>query len=71
MLSGVALHHYSVINWDHKGPAIDFTEEQYFETMKSALFMDSLVIKHSAIMDKYDPAKKIACSGRMGWMVRG
>jgi alpha-N-arabinofuranosidase len=28
--------------------------------MKSALFMDSLVTKHSRIMDKYDPQKKIA-----------
>lgn len=60
MLSGLALHHYSIINWSAKGPATDFTEEQYFKTMQSALFMDSLVTKHSAIMDKYDPNKKIA-----------
>lgn len=60
MLGGIALHHYSVIDWNAKGPSTDFTEEQYFKTMKSALFMDTLVIKHSAIMDKYDPAKKIA-----------
>lgn len=60
MLNGIALHHYSVINWNAKGPATDFTEEQYFATMKSALLMDSLIMKHSAIMDKYDPAKKIA-----------
>ncbi|MBV4356749.1 alpha-N-arabinofuranosidase [Pinibacter aurantiacus] len=60
MLGGVALHHYSVIDWNHKGPATDFSEQQYFATMKSACFMDSLVIKHSAIMDKYDPKKKVA-----------
>ena len=60
MLSGLALHHYSIIKWDAKGPATGFTEEQYFKTMKSALFMDTLIMKHSAIMDKYDPAKKIA-----------
>jgi alpha-N-arabinofuranosidase len=60
MLGGVALHHYSVIDWDHKGPATNFSEEQYFATMKSACFMDSLIIKHSAIMDKYDPKKKVA-----------
>jgi alpha-N-arabinofuranosidase len=60
MLGGLALHHYSVINWNKKGPAIDFSEEQYFATMKQALFMDSLVIKHSAIMDKYDPKKQVA-----------
>jgi alpha-N-arabinofuranosidase len=60
MVGGLALHHYSVIEWNKKGPAVDFTEQQYFETMKSALFMDSLVIKHSAIMDKYDPEKRVA-----------
>jgi alpha-N-arabinofuranosidase len=60
MLGGLALHHYSVINWNRKGPATGFTEEQYFTTMQRALFMDSLVIKHSAIMDKYDPRKRVA-----------
>jgi alpha-N-arabinofuranosidase len=60
MLGGLALHHYSVIDWRKKGPSVDFTEQHYFATMKEALFMDSLVIKHSAIMDKYDPAKQVA-----------
>lgn len=59
MLGGLALHHYSVIDWDAKGPAVDFTEEQYFDTMTEALKMEELVTKHSAIMDKYDPEKKI------------
>jgi len=60
MLSGVALHHYSTVEWNHKGSATDFTEQQYFATMKSALWMDSLVINHTAIMDKHDPQKKVA-----------
>ncbi len=60
MMSGMALHHYSVIDWSAKGPATGFTEEQYFTTMQRALFMDELITKHSAIMDKYDPEKKIA-----------
>lgn len=60
MLDGLALHHYSVIDWNKKGDAVDFTEEQYFQTMRSACFMDTLVRKHSAIMDKYDPKKKVA-----------
>lgn len=59
MLGGVALHHYSVIDWSKKGDAVDFTEGQYFATMKEALKMEELVTKHSAIMDKYDPEKKI------------
>ena len=60
LIEGIALHHYAIIDWDHKGPATKFTEDQYFKTMKSALEMDTLVTRHSAIMDKYDPKKKIA-----------
>ncbi|PTT17227.1 alpha-N-arabinofuranosidase [Flavobacterium sp. HMWF030] len=59
MLGGLALHHYSVIDWNKKGDGVDFTEDQYFATMKEALKMEELVTKHSAIMDKYDPKKKI------------
>ena len=60
MLGGVGVHHYAVIDWGKKGDAVNFTEEGYFKTMKSALKMEELVTKHSAIMDKYDPEKKVA-----------
>jgi alpha-N-arabinofuranosidase len=60
MLEGVALHHYSFVKWSEKGSASDFSEAQYFATMKTALRMEDLVTKHAAIMDKYDPKKKIA-----------
>lgn len=60
MLEGVALHHYSVIDWDKKGPSTTFTEEHYFTTMKRAMLMEELVQNHSIIMDKYDPSKKVA-----------
>lgn len=60
MLGGVAMHHYSVIEWNKKGDAVDFTEAQYFTTMKETYKMDELVTNHAAIMDKYDPEKKIA-----------
>jgi len=60
LVEGLALHHYSIIDWGNKGSATNFTEKQYFQIMKSAMRMEELVTKHSAIMDKYDPAKKIA-----------
>ncbi len=60
MLEGVALHHYANVKWSEKGSATDYSEQQYFATLKSALRMEELVTKHSAIMDKYDPQKKIA-----------
>lgn len=59
MLQGVALHHYSVIDWNAKGPDVDFTEEHYFNTMSEAWLMNELIEKHVAIMDKYDTEKKV------------
>lgn len=60
LIEGVALHSYSFVEWNEKGSSIDYSEEQYFSTMKTALKMDTLVTKHSAIMDKYDPNNTIA-----------
>ena len=59
MIEGIGLHHYAVIDWDKKGSATDYTEQQYFTTMKRALYMDELINKNEAILDKYDPNKKI------------
>ncbi|PVD50679.1 alpha-N-arabinofuranosidase [Terrimonas sp.] len=59
MLAGVALHHYSVLSWQDKGPSVNFTEAQYFKTMEEAWKMEEFVAKHSTIMDKYDPQKKV------------
>ena len=60
MFDALGLHHYSVIDWNKKSSATQFTEEEYFTTMKRALLMDELITRHSAIMDKYDPKKKKA-----------
>ena len=38
----------------------DFGETEYAQILKSTLEMDGLIAKHSAIMDKYDPEKKVA-----------
>jgi alpha-N-arabinofuranosidase len=59
MLEGVGVHHYSVIDWGKKGSATEFDEQQYFTTMKRALLMEELVTKHGAVMDKYDPKKRV------------
>ena len=60
LLEGVALHHYSVIDWGNKSSATDFTTQQYFTTMQRAIQMEELVNRHSTIMDKYDPDKRVA-----------
>jgi alpha-N-arabinofuranosidase len=62
MMWGLSLHYYTIPtgNWGKKGSATAFTEQEYFNTMVNCLKMDELVTKHSAIMDKYDPEKKVA-----------
>ena len=59
---GISLHYYTVPtgNWGKKGSATDFDEAQYFSTLKNCLKMNDIVAAHSAIMDKYDPQKKVA-----------
>ena len=59
-LGGYSLHYYTICHdWDHKGSATDFNEDEWFSTLSKTLYMDDLIKKHSAIMDKYDPEKKI------------
>ncbi len=60
MIDAVGVHHYSVIDWNKKSSATLFSEEEYYTTMQRALQMEELVTRHSAVMDKYDPKKKIA-----------
>ncbi|NLE31551.1 MAG: alpha-N-arabinofuranosidase [Bacteroidales bacterium] len=60
---GLSLHHYTVPKgWGPggKGSATQFSEDEYITTMEKALFMDELITKHTAIMDKYDPRKRVA-----------
>ncbi len=60
-MDGIAVHHYSVAGpWGDKGAALDPTEDRWFKSMKSSWWMEELVSRHSAIMDEYDPEKKIA-----------
>ncbi len=59
---GLTLHYYTLPtnNWRKKGSATVFDEKEYIATMKNCLFMDELVTRHSTIMDKYDPEKRVA-----------
>ena len=59
-MQGLSLHNYTVINWDKKFASVGFGEKEYGQILKETLKMEDLVNKHSAIMDKYDPQKKIA-----------
>ena len=60
MMQGLSLHYYTVPgDWTNKGSAVDFNEKEWFVTMKKTLYMEELVTRHSAIMDRYDPDRKV------------
>lgn len=61
-MDGLSLHYYTLPtkNWQDKGSATRFDEAEWFSTMKNTLYMDELITKHSTIMDKYDPDKRVA-----------
>ncbi len=59
-MDGMSLHFYVFPGgWENKGQAAEFDETTWYQTLYKALFMDELVTKHGAIMDQYDPEKKI------------
>lgn len=58
-INGLSMHSYTV-NWENKFASLGFGESEYAEVLKSTLEMTDLINKHSAIMDKYDPGKKVA-----------
>jgi alpha-N-arabinofuranosidase len=60
-MNGLSLHYYTVptSNWQVKGSALEFAEQEWIATLKKTLFMEELVTKHSTIMDRHDPEKKV------------
>ena len=55
-------HHYYTLptgNWDKHGNALGFTEEEWFETLWQTLRLEGFIQDNIAIMDKYDPEKKV------------
>jgi alpha-N-arabinofuranosidase len=59
-MEGLSLHNYTVIKWPPAYASVGFGEKEYAEILGKTLEMDGLIEKHSAIMDMYDPEKKIA-----------
>ena len=62
---------YSAGSWEHKGSATDFTEDEWFVTLKEGAGMDELVTSTRQIMDRYDPDKRVGTDRRrVGRVVR-
>jgi alpha-N-arabinofuranosidase len=65
-MNGLALHYYTRLfscgenKTERRGSALDFDEEDWYKILKNAFFTEHLIKIHSAIMDRYDPEKRVA-----------
>jgi len=60
-MQGLSLHYYTLPtgNWSRKGSATEFKEKEWQATLVRTLRIEEFIEKHSAIMDKYDPQKRV------------
>lgn len=59
--NAISLHYYTLPTgeWNHKGSATVFTDDEYYETIRRTLFMDELIEKHGAIIRRYSDSIKL------------
>jgi len=57
----LSLHYYTLPtgDWARKGSAAQFGEKEWHATLIRTLRIEEFIEKHSAIMDKYDPQKRV------------
>jgi len=56
----VSLHYYTMSgSWGDKGDATGFGTDEWYTTMARARRMEELLIRHSTVMDRYDPHRKV------------
>lgn len=61
LMRGYSLHYYTVThNWTNKGSATEFDESDWFLTLKKSTWIDSVIVAHSRVMDRFDPQKRVA-----------
>ena len=59
-MDGLSIHYYTVPGeWGRKGSATDFTEAEWFTTLRKALAIEDPIRQTRGLMDYYDPARRI------------
>ena len=58
--SGLSLHYYTTPNvYRWRGKALEFDDTEYAVTIAKAQKIDEIVTRHSEIMNRYDPKKRV------------
>jgi alpha-N-arabinofuranosidase len=59
-MDAYSFHYYTFPGrWEDKGPSTGFSEAQWAATLGNAQRVAELIERHGAIMDKYDPEKRV------------
>ena len=60
-MDGISFHYYTVPtgDWNHKGSATGFDNEEYYRTISCTLNIEGMIVRHSGVMDRYDPEHKV------------
>lgn len=60
-MSGLSLHYYTVPDvYNSRGSALSFDSREYGVTIGKAYKIEELVTRHSEIMNRYDPTKRVS-----------
>jgi alpha-N-arabinofuranosidase len=59
-IDGLSLHYYTVGKWPPSYKAVGFGAGDYAALLKETLRLEEIIRSQSAIMDKYDPQKKVS-----------
>ncbi len=60
-MQGISLHYYTIPtgDWGHKGAALAYSDEEYYSTVSKAYKMEELVRRHTEVMNRHDPEKRV------------
>ena len=58
-MNGLSLHYYTVMDWNKKGSATQFNDDDYYATLGKCLEIEDVIKRHISIMDRYDAAKHV------------
>jgi alpha-N-arabinofuranosidase len=60
LMDGLSLHYYTPDGpFRQQHSATEFGEHEWIDILKTSTYMDELITRHSAIMDRYDPEKRV------------
>jgi alpha-N-arabinofuranosidase len=60
IFQAVSFHYYTVAGtWENKGRATEFDVDDYYRTIIKAQDIERVIRGHSAVMDAYDPDRKV------------